>query len=48
MVFGVNGIVIQTQQSLDLLYLPLRNAAQQTLYCISKNKCLSQGGAMLY
>jgi hypothetical protein len=46
--FGIDGVIIQTQQSIDLLYLPMAENSSTTLYCISKTSCQLYGGYMVY
>lgn len=50
MIFGINGIIIQTQQSMDLLFRTLTpaNITLKTLECVSKRKCNSLAGTMIY
>ena len=50
MIFGLSGIIIQTQQSMDLLFRSLTPSSKvlQTIYCISKRKCNSLSGTMVY
>ena len=50
MIFGINGIIIQTQQSMDLLFGTLAppNSTLKTLECVSKKKCNSLAGTMVY
>ena len=45
--FGVDGIMVQTQRSLDLLFLPVTNIST-TLTCISKATCSEYHGEMVY
>ena len=50
MIFGLSGIIIQTQQSMDLLFRSLSPPSKvlQTIYCISKRKCNGLSGTMVY
>lgn len=50
MIFGINGIIIQTQQSLDLLFRPYSSSLTNysSLDCVSKRKCNSLDGVMIY
>jgi hypothetical protein len=50
MIFGINGIIIQTQQSMDLLFRSLTpiNTTLSVLECVSKNKCNNIAGTMIY
>lgn len=36
--FGIDGIMVQTQQSIDILYLPMQEVAS-SLSCVSKATC---------
>lgn len=45
--FGIDGVIVQTQQSIDVLYLPVQDVAT-TLSCVSKSTCSDYGGTMLH
>lgn len=45
--FGIDGIIVQTQQSIDVLYLPIPGVST-TLNCVSKTTCSDYGGFMIY
>ncbi len=45
--FGIDGIIVQTQQSVDVLYLPVQDVST-TLSCVSKTTCSDYGGFMVY
>lgn len=46
--FGIDGIIVQTQMSIDLLYLPIAESVSTTYNCVSKSTCQAKGGYMVY
>lgn len=50
MVFGIDGIIVQTQQSMDLLFQSpkIKNMSSNIHYCISKARCNSLHGITIF
>lgn len=45
--FGLNGIIVQTEQTLDFLFGIVQNKST-TLWCLSKTVCKNYNGEMVY